>query len=457
MFGMDTALSETMRLILGAAIDAVDPYRAVMNAVHREGDVLLIGDAHFNLAEFERVLVIGAGKAAAPMAAAVELILCDVAAAGRLHGLVVTKYGHGSAPDDDAAMERIHIAESAHPLPDAAGVAAGVRVLELARSATARDLVIAVISGGGSALLEALPEGLSLEDWQKVNALLLASGASITEVNTLRKRLSLVKGGQLAQACSPAPMVTLVLSDIVGSPLEAIASGPTVPDSTTWSDAWSVVTRYNLADHLPASVHVRLQAGLRGDLPETPKRGDPIFARNQVVVVGDNSVATTAAAQRATELGCSVDVRTNALEGEAVEVARHLVEELISWQAAAPADAFPALRMWGGETTVTLGNDYGKGGRNQEMALAAALALAGSRGITFVAFATDGTDGPTDCAGGWANGETASRAAALGIDLPSALARHNAYPALERLGALLITGPTRTNVNDILFAFVEEA
>jgi len=455
MMMLEAALPKPIRSILEAAIEAVDPNHAVKNALRRDGDRLVVGNMAYNLDEIERVLIIGAGKAAAPMAEAVEFALYDLVKPGRLHGCVVTKYGHGLDPDDRTLIGGVRIEEAAHPVPDAAGVAAGTRLLRLAEAATANDLVVAVISGGGSALLEALPEGVSLEDWQQVTALLLECGASITEVNTLRKRLSLVKGGQLARACHPARVVTLVLSDIVGSPLDAIASGPTVPDSTTWRDAWAVVEKYALAERLPASVLARLEAGLRGELPETPKPGDPVFDGSQVMIVGDNTVATTAAAHSATELGYSVEVRTNALEGEAAEVARHLVQEAVAYQVRAGAESLPALLIWGGETTVTLGSEYGAGGRNQEMALAAALALEGTRGITFVAFATDGTDGPTDCAGGWANGETAARARDMGADLGAALASHAAYDALEKIDALIVTGPTRTNVNDIAFVFIE--
>lgn len=453
MVGVHAAIEARQRDVLEAALVAVDPRDAVQRVLAWQSDAVVVNGVHHPVSPGGRVWVLGAGKAAASMAQGVEVALAPWVESGQLGGLVVTKYGHGHEEEGEA-LRAIRVVEAAHPVPDAAGVAAGESLLRMANAATDKDVVIALISGGGSALLEALPEGVTLDDWQRTTALLLESGAGIGDVNALRKRLSLIKGGQLARACFPAPVVTLVLSDIVGSPLDAIASGPTVPDSTTWQDAWAVVEKYRLQDRLPARVRLRLLAGVQGDLPETPKDGDPVFAQHQSVIVGDNAVATAAAMRCAEALGYAVEVRTNALEGEAAEVAVRLIEETRAHQAHMPRGT-RALLMWGGETTVTLGKDYGLGGRNQEMAVAAARSLDGVSGITFVALATDGTDGPTDCAGGWADGGTAQRARDAGIDLAAVLARHSAYNALKTIDALLVTGPTRTNVNDIAFAFVE--
>ncbi|MCB0149457.1 MAG: glycerate-2-kinase family protein, partial [Caldilineaceae bacterium] len=297
--------------IMQAALDAVDPYAAVRAHLRVTDGTLWAGERAFALNKLRRIVVIGAGKAGAPMARAVEDVLGDAIAAG----LVVVKQGHC------APTARIEIVEASHPIPDEAGVAAGARVLDLAASAGADDLVLALISGGGSALLEATA-GISLADLQAMTDSLLACGATINEINCLRKHMSRVKGGQLARAASPAALVTLVLSDVVGSPLDVIASGPTVPDSSTWADAWAVVEKYALAEALPAAVMARVRAGVRGEVPDTPKAGNPIFDRATTQIVGDNRVAALAACRRAQELGYHALLLTTYVEGEAREVAK---------------------------------------------------------------------------------------------------------------------------------------
>ena len=424
---------------------AVDPYQATRAFLAREGDLLTAGPQRYDLRRFRRVLVVGAGKAGAPMAQAVEAVLGDRIDAG----LVVVKTGHGGP------TQRIEIAEASHPRPDAAGVEAGRRILALAEEAGPDDLVIALLSGGGSALLVAPAPGISLADLQTMTDALLASGATIHEINCLRKHCESLKGGQLARAVAPASLLTLALSDVVGSPLDVIASGPTVPDATTWDDAWAIVRRYDLAEKLPRSILTRLQAGREGRLPDTPKAGDPIFARSQTLVVADNRVAALAAAERAAELGYNPLLLTTYLEGEAAQVARVAVALAREVQAHGRPVAPPACLILGGETTVTLGSSAGQGGRNQELALAAALALDGSQGITIASLATDGTDGPTDSAGGLADGGTVARGRALGLDAEEHLRRHDAYPYLRATHDLLLTGPTQTNVNDLVFVFVD--
>jgi glycerate 2-kinase len=439
-------MSRSIDAIIRAALAAVDPITAVRNVLQRSGNLLHVAGHNYDLATIERIFVIGAGKAGAPMAQAMETVLGE-----RINGgCVVVKYGH------DAPTHHIEIIQAAHPLPDEAGLAAGATIMALAQQATAADLVICLLSGGGSALLEALADDISLADLRTTTDLLLACGATIGEINTLRKRLSLVKGGQLARAVAPAALLTLVLSDVVGSPLDVIASGPTVPDHSTWADAWAVVNRHALAQRLPASVAARLDAGRTGALAETPKVGDPLFERTQTVVVGDNAVAAMAAQTAAQQHGFQSLLFSTYIEGEAREVAKVAValgrEVHVHGRPIAP----PACVILGGETTVTLGDALGKGGRNQELALAGALALAGSTGITLVSLATDGSDGPTDAAGGIVDGSTVARGAQLGLDAHDALRRHDAYPYLESTGALLRTGPTRTNVNDLIFVFVDE-
>ncbi len=430
--------------IMQAALDAVDPYAAVQAHLRVAEGTLWVGDRPFALNKLRRIVVIGAGKAGAPMARAVEDVLGDAITAG----LVVVKLGHG------APTARIEIVEASHPIPDEAGVAAGARVLDLAAGAGANDLVLALISGGGSALLEA-PAGISLADLQGMTDSLLACGATINEINCLRKHMSRIKGGQLARAVSPAALATLVLSDVVGSPLDVIASGPTVPDGSTWADAWAVVEKYALAEELPAAVMARLRAGVRGEVPDTPKAGDSIFDRAVTQIVGDNRVAALAACRRAQELGYHALLLTTYLEGEAREVARlavALAREAVASGQPAPA---PACLILGGETTVTLGSAPGTGGRNQELALAAALGIAGHERITIASLATDGSDGPTDSAGGLVDGATVRLGEESGLDAGAMLRRHDAYPFLQATGDLLVSGPTQTNVNDLVFVWVE--
>ncbi len=322
------------------------------------------------------------------------------------------------------------------------------------RRAGADDLVLALISGGGSALLEA-PADITLADLQGMTDVLLACGATINEINCLRKHMSRVKGGQLARAASPATLVTFVLSDVVGSPLDVIASGPTVPDRSTWADAWAVVEKYALADSLPATVMARLRAGVRGEVPDTPKAGDPIFARATTQIVGDNRVAALAACRRSQELGYHALLLTTYVEGEAREVAKlavALAREVVASGQPLPA---PACLILGGETTVTLGPAPGQGGRNQELALAAAVGITGDARITIASLATDGSDGPTDSAGGLVDGATGALGAQAGLDASALLQRHDAYPYLRATGDLLISGPTQTNVNDLIFVWVE--
>lgn len=430
--------------IMQSALHAVDPYQAVRAHLRVEDGALWAGAERLALDGFRRVIVVGAGKAGAPMARAVEDVLGDAITAG----LVVVKQGHRSP------TARIEIVEASHPIPDAAGIAAGERVLDLAAGARADDLVLALISGGGSALLEA-PAAISLADLQSMTDALLACGATINEINCLRKHMSRVKGGQLARAASPATLVTLVLSDVVGSPLDVIASGPTVPDTSTWADAWTVVETYAIADTLPAAVARRLQAGMRGDLADTPKPDDPIFDHAVAQIVGDNRVAALAACRRAQELGYHALLLTSYLEGEAREVAKIAVALAREVAANGQPVAAPACLLLGGETTVTLGSAPGKGGRNQELALAAALGIAGSERITIASLATDGSDGPTDGAGGMVDGSTVMMGAQMGLDAGAMLRRHDAYPFLQATGDLLLCGPTQTNVNDLVLVWVE--
>ena len=428
--------------IMRRALAAVDPAQAVRNTVQRDGDRLHVAGKTYDLARYRRVLVTGAGKASAPMARALEEILGD-----RVDdGLVIVKYGHRDE------TRRIRLREAGHPVPDEMGLQASRELAELVASAAEDDLLLCVISGGGSALLCLPAEGITLDDYQSLTQALLRSGATINQINTIRKHIERVKGGRLAQLAAPAEIAALILSDVVGNPLDFIASGPTVPDTTTYQDALAVLRQFDLEDKVPSSVSDRLRRGATGELPETPKPGDPLFETVTTKVIGSNDIAADAALEEARHLGFHAELLTTFVEGEAREigkVAAALAKELVIRGQPEPA---PACLILGGETTVTVRGE-GRGGRNQEMALAAGLAMAGLERAMVVALATDGSDGPTDAAGGIADGQSLERAEKVGIDLRAALANNDSYVALQAMGDLLVTGPTNTNVNDLLFIF----
>jgi hydroxypyruvate reductase len=436
-----------------AALKAVDPAEAVRKHLALTDNLLTVSVPHgvtqtYDLTTFKRILVVGGGKAGAPMAAATVDILGE-----RLTGgTVLIKRQH--TLDDPTATGPLKIIEAGHPIPDRAGLQGAQQITGLLQNATERDLVLCLISGGGSALMTAPVTGISLTDLQALTQVLLACGATINEINTIRKHISQLKGGQLARLAAPGTVVSLILSDVVGDPLDVIASGPTVPDSSTFHDAWVVLSRYGVVDDIPASVRAHLSAGLKGEIADTPKPGDSIFKRVQNVIVGSNRLAARAAAEKATQLGFDTVLLTTFIEGEAREVGRiaaGLAKGMVRGETMHPAGKLlsePACLILGGETTVTLQGD-GKGGRNQEMALAAALALAGWENVLITCLATDGTDGPTDAAGAFVDGTTITRAAKLGLDAADYLTNNDAYHFFERLGDLLITGPTRTNVNDL--------
>ncbi len=440
------AARQIMETIQAAALAAVEPGHAIRRHLHREGDTLIVASRRYDLTRFERVWIAGGGKAAAPMVAALADLLGD-----RLTGgLAVTKYGHSSSVLRPSSFVLL---EAGHPVPDAAGVAGARRLADLVSGVGPDDLLLCPISGGGSALLTLPAPGIELADLQALTDQLLRVGATINELNAVRKHLSQLKGGGLARMAAPATVVSLILSDVVGDPLDVIASGPTAPDPTTYADAWAVLARYQLTKAVPQPVRARLQAGLAGQVAETPKPDDPIFERVQDVIVGSNRLAAEAAVAKAQELGFNALLLSTFVEGEAREAARvaaALVKEVVRYDRPV---ARPACLVWGGETTVTLRGD-GLGGRNQELALAAALALDGWPDVALVALATDGTDGPTDAAGAVVTGETVARARRQGLDAADYLARNDSYHFFQRLGDLLITGPTQTNVNDLLFAFV---
>jgi hydroxypyruvate reductase len=436
-------LREDALAIFRSGLAAVDPEEAVRRHLRVEGDELAVQGRSCDLTACGRILVVGAGKAVAPMAKALEDMLGDRIA----DGLLVVKDGHG------LPLKKIRIQEAGHPVPDGRGVAGTLEILKLLEAAGERDLVICLISGGGSALLIAPSKGISLADKQATTKNLLACGATIHEINTIRKHLSRAKGGQLAQAAHPAKVLSLILSDVVGDDLDVIGSGPTVPDRSSFQDSMDIFKRYDIWSRIPDPVRQRVSQGVRGALPETPKPGDPAFEGGTQVLVGSCLGALTAAAENAERLGYRSIILSSKIEGEAREVAKAFAaigKEVLSSNHPL---ASPACLLAGGETTVTLQGD-GRGGRNQEFVLAGAAALDGAHRMVLLAGGTDGTDGPTDAAGAIADGQTIQRAKALGMNPHAFLKRSDSYHFFKPLGDLIITGPTRTNVMDIYMILI---
>ncbi len=424
--------------IFRAALRAADPAEAIFRHVTVRDETLIARRRRYRLDAYRRIFVIGAGKAGAVMARALERLL------GRriTGGLVNVKYGH------TARLRRVELNECGHPVPDAAGVAGARRIAELAAAAGADDLLICVISGGASALMPLPAEPVTLEEKQETTRLLLNCGASIHEINAVRKHISGIKGGQLARLAYPATIVSLLLSDVIGDDLDVIGSGPTAPDGSTFARARAILEHYGILDQAPAAVRERLAGGERGEIPETPKPGDPELARSQNLVVGSNQLAVDAAAAAAREGGFRTMVLSTFVEGETREVAR--VHSAIAKEIRASGRPLkpPACVISGGETTVTIQGN-GLGGRNQEFVLAAAIDLAGLPGTVVLSAGTDGTDGPTDAAGAIADGGSLARAAELGLDPVRYLADNDSYHFFEALGDLVQTGPTNTNVMDV--------
>jgi len=430
----ETTLRRHALSIFRASLAAADPRQAVTRALR-----------DLDTGSFSRIIVVGAGKASAAMAQAAEKVLGRRITAG----LINTKDGHF------APLRRIELNECSHPVPDQRGVDGARRIAALARDAGPSDLVLALISGGGSALLPLPAEPVTLAEKQDTTRLLLACGANIHELNAIRKHLSAIKGGQLARLAAPATVYALLLSDVIGDPLDVIGSGPAAPDPSTFQDAWSVIRKYGLERKIPAAVRARLQEGFSGALPDTPKPGDPCFNSTRNVIVGSNRLAVDAAAAKAQALGYQSLVLSTTIEGETRDVAAmHAAIARESFTSGRPAPP-PLCLISGGETTVTL-RGKGLGGRNHEFALAAALALEGIPGILAFSAGTDGTDGPTDAAGACADGATLLRAAALGLNASDSLARNDSYHFFQPLNDLIITGPTGTNVMDIRILLVKQ-
>ena len=427
----------TAETIFRSALAAVAPEQAVL----RECASLR---ARFQAGKFERLLVIGFGKAAWPMARAIEVSLGELPATG----VIVTKYGHRG----EGRLIRIRCLEAGHPLPDANGVRAAEEIIRLAAEADKQTLAVVLISGGGSALLVSPSPGITLADKQQTTELLLKSGADIGELNMVRKHLSRVKGGRLAELLQPASSISLILSDVLGDPLDVIASGPTVPDPSTYGGALAVLEKYRLEQSVPVAVVRHLRAGKDGLVPETPKEGAPAFLKAGHRIIGNLAIALDGAKSCAEALGLKVETVSAELAGEAREAGKLLARR--AREAKQSGGQSPVGLLSGGETTVTV-TGAGTGGRNMELALAFAREIEGTSGITLLSAGTDGNDGPTDAAGAFADGMTALRGRAKGLDPAMYLADNDSYNYFREEGGLFITGPTGTNVMDLQIVVIE--
>jgi len=436
--------------IYKSAIRAADPFKAVTQKLRVSGSRMTLEGKDYNLREFNRIVVVGAGKAVAPMARAVEEIFGDSID----DGIIIVKYGH------TRSLRKIRQIEGAHPLPDLNGILGTEEVINIVKKADASTLVICLLSGGASSLLVSPMDGIALDDKKEVTELLLKAGATIDELNTVRKHISSVKGGRLAELAHPATLITPVLSDVIGDRLAVIASGPTVPDSTTFKDAIGVLRKYGLEDKIPGRVAKILKDGLEGKIEETPKGCEDFFKKARTIIVAGIKEALVAAKEKAESMGFKTEILTSELQGAAREAARDLAARAIEAKNTMKAGDKPRCLLFGGETTVTV-KGGGLGGRNQELALAVAIEIEGRDGITLLSAGTDGTDGPTNAAGAIVDGGTLSLAKQYGMDAALYLENNDSYHFFKRLDFLsgkrhhLMTGPTGTNVMDLQIIAVE--
>ena len=424
---------QIIRNIFDESLLAVDPYKAVS----RHCDYVL---SRYEKEKLNKLYLISFGKAAPSMARA----LADGVGNALTMGIVITKYNHTGK---QRFADVIAVYEAGHPIPDENGMRATGEVLKLLKQADEGTIVVFLISGGGSALLTRPHEGISLAENQAVTDLLLKAGTDIQELNTVRKHISAVKGGRLAEITYPAKMVSLILSDVIGDPLDVIASGPTSPDTSTYNDAMKVIQKYGLTEKIPGSVITILNIGVKGNIAETPKKEAPVLIGIDNIIIASNAIAVEAAKKAAERSGYKTTVISNELSGEASQVAKDLARTALDLKKIMKRDEKVCL-IAGGETTVTVKGD-GKGGRNTEMALAFGLAIQEQPGITFLSAGTDGTDGPTDAAGAIVTGQMFSTAIENGLDPQDYLTRNDSYTFFKAINGLVITGPTGTNVMDI--------
>ena len=425
------------------AIEAVQPGAAIKRHCKFDGKTLYIGHRSYHLAQYKNLYVLGAGKATAPMAEAIEDLMDD----NITDGIITVKFDHV------ANLRHINLIEAGHPIPDENGIRGAAAILNLAENAEKDDLILCLISGGGSALMPFPDDGLTFEDKQDTIKILLSCGATIHEINTIRKHISKIKGGRLAQAVYPATLVTLILSDVVGDDLDVIASGPTVPDSSSFYDCMNIFRRYNIIGKIPQNILNHIESGISGKIDETPKPHHPGFDRTYNLIIGNNVESLMAAKEKAKSLGYNVLLLSSMIEGETRLVAHvhgAIAREIIKTGNPLP---LPACILSGGETTVTITGN-GLGGRNQEFALSASIDISDKKNIVVLSGGTDGTDGPTDAAGAFSDTFTFKRAEKMGLDPYRFLANNDSYHFFQKLGDLFITGPTNTNVMDLRIVLV---
>ncbi|MDQ7032661.1 MAG: glycerate kinase [Desulfonauticus sp.] len=402
--------------------------------------ILLAGQKIYNLNQFQHIVVLGAGKASALMAKNLENILQTYLT----EGIIITKYNH------TCNLKKTTLIEAGHPIPDHNSLEGGKLIVEtIQRYKNTNTLFIFLLSGGASSLM-VLPEPpLTLEDKQLINSLLLSSGANIYEINTIRKHLSQLKGGKLAKLAHPNPILTLVISDVIGDDLSVIGSGPTYPDSSTWQDCLTILQKYKLWERLPNHLQNFFSQGIKGQIADTPKKNDSYFNSVKNIILASNRQVLRAAATRAQQLGYTPLILTSSLQGEAKEAAKFLASIAREITTSGHPLKPPCCIISGGETTVNMGDSQGKGGRNQELALAFALELDPGPNVCFLSAGTDGTDGPTDAAGAIITSETLKLAKAKGLNPEIFLLNHDSYNFFKPIGGLFITGPTFTNVMDV--------
>lgn len=442
---------EDIQEIFSKAVERVDPFKMITQNMRLEGDNLVI---HYegkilqeDLRNYTKIVVLGIGKASSKMGKAIEEILGQRISMGS----VITKYGHGEK------LEIIDVMEAAHPIPDENSIKGAGVLYKLAHEADEETLIINLVSGGGSALFSLPAEGVALKDIQEMTKVLLDCGADIKEINCIRKHISRVKGGHFARVSYPARMINIILSDVIGDRLDTIASGITVADNTTFAQAQGIIDKYHIQDKMPASIVRLIRSGLAGDVPDTPKKGDPVFKKVTNILLGNNTAACRAARDHGASLGYNAYVLTSSLSGEAREIARFFTALAKDVDQNTSDFARPALIVAGGETTVTI-RGTGKGGRNQEMALAFLIDLIESyenfTNIYFLSGGTDGNDGPTDAAGAFAFFEMKDTIVQLGLNPSEFLENNDSYHFFEKLNGLVITGPTNTNVCDVQLLIV---
>ena len=437
------ALRQDARQIFNAALKAANAAEAVARHVKVDGEVVDIDGHRYSLRKYRKIVVVGAGKGSAQMCRALEELMGDWLCGG----IIIVKYGYG------APLNKITVVQAGHPIPDENGFGATEEIAGLLRQTTREDLVVSLISGGGSALLSSPANGLSFQEKKEMTKLLLNCGAPIHDINVVRKHISKVKGGRLARLAFPSTLISLILSDVVGDSVSAVASGPTAPDPSTFAECQLILDKYKLRARTSGSIVSLIDKGSAGEIEETPKPGDPIFKNVLNRVVGNNRLAVIAAKEQAETLGYSVKVLDDLAEGEATELAvahaavvKKIYHSETGWR--------PTCVISGGEATVTVRGN-GLGGRNQEFALAAALEVDGLDHIVALSGGTDGTDGPTDAAGAIVDGGTIRRGQNKGLDARNSLSRNDSYHYLQATEDLLITGPTFTNVMDVRLLLID--